>query len=284
MTKKDLMTIKEFAKLTGVRTHVLRYYDSLGILPPAYVDPNSGYRFYFLYQCELIFTIQMCVEAGISLKEFSNYLSNDSSVIRYEKLIAYVNCRLVEQIQKLQNMLNRIKMFSDVADVADTIHRSGAPCRVVYPEMNCLMIPYPGKQSGDRFQKYAKLVIQAVPQMNYLKFIGSGLLLRRKDEGEDWEQLLFGILLDDPGPWRKDSRFFTIPAGEYLCREVPHSGIEQVWEWSAPYVDAKDIELALETELFVNAYNYVEPPLEQRCLLRKHKHGFKEKESIHIIH
>ena len=40
------MKISEFARLTGVPQKTLRYYDEIGLFPPAEVDPANGYRYY----------------------------------------------------------------------------------------------------------------------------------------------------------------------------------------------------------------------------------------------
>lgn len=40
------MSIGEFAKVSGLTPKALRLYDELGLLPPAQVDPRSGYRSY----------------------------------------------------------------------------------------------------------------------------------------------------------------------------------------------------------------------------------------------
>lgn len=41
-----MVTIGEFARLSGLTPKALRLYGELGLLPPARVDPGSGYRFY----------------------------------------------------------------------------------------------------------------------------------------------------------------------------------------------------------------------------------------------
>ena len=40
------MQIKEFAELTGVSVRTLHYYDETGLLKPAFVDKQTGYRHY----------------------------------------------------------------------------------------------------------------------------------------------------------------------------------------------------------------------------------------------
>jgi len=40
------MQINEFAKLVSVSVRTLHYYDEIGLLKPAFVDEQNGYRFY----------------------------------------------------------------------------------------------------------------------------------------------------------------------------------------------------------------------------------------------
>jgi protein phosphatase len=40
----DLMSIGEFARRSRLSPKALRLYDELGLLPPARVDEDSGYR------------------------------------------------------------------------------------------------------------------------------------------------------------------------------------------------------------------------------------------------
>ena len=61
MEKKDLLSIGDFSKITGVHIKALRYYDSIGILTPVYTDPESGYRYYALHQKAVVDAIQFCV-------------------------------------------------------------------------------------------------------------------------------------------------------------------------------------------------------------------------------
>ncbi len=66
-----------------------------------------------------------------------------------------------------------------------------------------------------------------------------------------------------------DYPILHIPAGQYLCKKVDQSSIGRVWDWCLPYVSEKEIELIIETELFVGNYSFSKPALEQRCFLKK---------------
>jgi hypothetical protein len=43
---EDLLPIGRFARLCRLSVKQLRHYDDLGLLTPARVDPDSGYRYY----------------------------------------------------------------------------------------------------------------------------------------------------------------------------------------------------------------------------------------------
>lgn len=45
-TRQNLLAIGAFAGAAGLSLKALRLYDQLGILPTAYTDPDSGYRYY----------------------------------------------------------------------------------------------------------------------------------------------------------------------------------------------------------------------------------------------
>ena len=66
------MHINEFAKLAGVSVRTLHYYDEIGLLKPAEVDQQNGYRFYdensilrmqeILFYRELDFSLKSIIE------------------------------------------------------------------------------------------------------------------------------------------------------------------------------------------------------------------------------
>ncbi|PJJ27243.1 MerR family transcriptional regulator [Lacrimispora celerecrescens] len=70
-------TINKLAKLAGVSTRTLRYYDELGLLSPARVSSN-GYRVYGQKEIDRLQQILFYRELGVSLEEIRNILaSND---------------------------------------------------------------------------------------------------------------------------------------------------------------------------------------------------------------
>lgn len=48
MSTDDLLSIGVFSVVTGLSINALRHYDETGLLRPAFVDPDTGYRRYQL--------------------------------------------------------------------------------------------------------------------------------------------------------------------------------------------------------------------------------------------
>ena len=47
-----LLTIGAFGRMSGLSIKALRLYDESGLLPPTWIDPESGYRYYAPGQLE----------------------------------------------------------------------------------------------------------------------------------------------------------------------------------------------------------------------------------------
>ena len=78
--KNELLSIGEAAKLKQVSAKSLRYYETIGILKPAYVDPSSGYRYYSPNQMIDLDVILTCIELGIPLKSLTDHKTNRGSL------------------------------------------------------------------------------------------------------------------------------------------------------------------------------------------------------------
>jgi MerR family transcriptional regulator, redox-sensitive transcriptional activator SoxR len=74
----EKLTIGEVAALAGLQTSTLRYYESIGILPP----PNriSGQRRYSREILSVLAIIQLAKEANFSLPEIKTLLYGEGSI------------------------------------------------------------------------------------------------------------------------------------------------------------------------------------------------------------
>jgi len=72
MNDKTLLSIKEFAKYTGVKQSTLRFYDEIGLLSPAARGEENNYRYYRPNQSMTVSFINILIELGVSLAEIKN--------------------------------------------------------------------------------------------------------------------------------------------------------------------------------------------------------------------
>jgi MerR family redox-sensitive transcriptional activator SoxR len=76
----DELTIGEVAELTGLQTSTLRYYESIGILPPPH--RMSGQRRYSRDVLQIMAVIQLAKEANFTLPEIKALLYDYSQQSR----------------------------------------------------------------------------------------------------------------------------------------------------------------------------------------------------------
>lgn len=75
-----MMSIGEFALNSGLSIKALRFYDERGVLPPADVDPHTGYRSYRARQLWDAATIRVLRAAGVSLDRVTEALAEPDRV------------------------------------------------------------------------------------------------------------------------------------------------------------------------------------------------------------
>jgi len=267
MQKEDLLSISELAAISGVNAKSLRYYDRLGILRPVFVDPDSGYRYYAFYQKEQVEAIQVCVELGIPLKQFTEFAKSDKQGFQYGELLAYGSKLLTEKMKDLQLRLERLREWQAETDRAEDCYARKEPEIYEMPSYNCWVVPYSGVHGCATAQKLTKEIILKIYQKGLRQGYSHGLMLMRQDR--QWKQFLF-VDVDRRTPkaeLEKYPEIIHIPSSRYLCKKVEQSSIGQVWDWCLSYVKEEQVQLVVESELFIGDYYFPAPHLEQRCLL-----------------
>lgn len=102
------MQIKEFADFTGVSVRTLHYYDEIGLLKPAYVEEQTGYRYYDEVSLERMQEILFYRELDFSLKNICELLSSPNydkqeALDKQRKLLVLKKERLERLIGALDN-------------------------------------------------------------------------------------------------------------------------------------------------------------------------------------
>ncbi|PAK42639.1 transcriptional regulator, partial [Priestia megaterium] len=123
---KKKLTISEMAKLRGVTTETLRHYDRIGLFKPFYVDENTGYRYYSIFQYEVLGTIKELRQIGMSIDEIKYYF-NERNMKKSLDILRDKHAELVlklEEIMELEeNIRHKIKNLDEIVseDIVSTV-------------------------------------------------------------------------------------------------------------------------------------------------------------------
>ena len=99
--KEQLLSIGKMAEINGVTIPTLRLYDKNGLLKPAYIDPDSSYRYYTLQQTARLDIIAYMKELGMSLGEIRSVLQKEDIAL-IAGILARKNEQLHEQMRRLK--------------------------------------------------------------------------------------------------------------------------------------------------------------------------------------
>ncbi|WP_079480439.1 MerR family transcriptional regulator [Halobacillus salinus] len=102
--------ISEFAKLTGLSKETLRYYAQVGLLEPAYINPNNHYRYYDDGSYFLALLLGKLRSFGFSIQEMKSVM-DDESFANLEELLLQKRQRMKRQIGELQERMKELDVF-----------------------------------------------------------------------------------------------------------------------------------------------------------------------------
>lgn len=129
------MQIKEFADFTGVSVRTLHYYDEIGLLKPAYVEEQTGYRYYDNVCLERMQEILFYRELDFPLKNICEMLSSPG----YDRQDALEKQRRLLILKK--------KRLERLIDALDSVKRG-----------ECVMKAFENKEYEETRKQYEKEV------------------------------------------------------------------------------------------------------------------------------
>jgi len=98
--------IKQLAQLAGISVRTLRYYDEIGLLPPAYVGDN-GYRYYETAQVDRLQQIRLYRAMQVPLAEIGDLLDQSPAAVVTALKQQYQ--ALLDQRQQLDTLLTLVQ-------------------------------------------------------------------------------------------------------------------------------------------------------------------------------
>lgn len=108
--RKDVMfKIGDFSRISRVPAKTLRYYDEIGLLKPAHVDPENGYRYYALDQLTRLHTILALKDLDFSLEQIARMLDDDLSVEQIRGMLKMKQAEIERRVVAEQGRLGRVE-------------------------------------------------------------------------------------------------------------------------------------------------------------------------------
>jgi DNA-binding transcriptional MerR regulator len=129
--RRPRLTISEFGRRSGLSHKALRLYDLSGLLPPAHVDPATGYRLYSVDQLERARRISLLRRLDMPLATVSEVLAGGDAeaVARLDRWWAAQEASTADKRGTLEYLRARLTRTAEAAaaryavrlrDVADT--------------------------------------------------------------------------------------------------------------------------------------------------------------------
>jgi DNA-binding transcriptional MerR regulator len=122
--------IGDFSRIARVSCRLLRYYDELGLLKPAQLERDSGYRYYSASQLPRLNRILVLKELGLSLEDIARVLDSNLSAAELRGMLIVrrndAQRALAEEMERLRHIESRIAQIDAEGELSvdDVIMRS----------------------------------------------------------------------------------------------------------------------------------------------------------------
>jgi DNA-binding transcriptional MerR regulator len=113
---EGLLSIGQFAEASRLSQKALRLYATKGLLPPAWVDPDSGYRYYRPEQVRTATVIALLRRAGMPLAEIRSFVRdpNPEWLRDYEQRVADELAERRRALRYLQRLMEEEELMYDL--------------------------------------------------------------------------------------------------------------------------------------------------------------------------
>ncbi len=236
--RNKLLSIGEVSKMKHVSVKSLRYYETLGILTPAYVSKSSGYRYYSMNQMIDIDIILSCIELSIPLKSLTEYINPNGS-LDLRSLLEQGHEIAIQRIHQSQAALARIKSAMDEIDAQ--VKLQNAPQPYIRTISNHTALYSPWKLTGFKGSTYVQAITDLytrAEEYGIVPLYVQGMIHKPSTTHTDW-----GVYVEVYIPEYSDIKvgkkpkvlcndliLMRIPAGDYSGWQVRTSSFETCFE------------------------------------------------------
>lgn len=211
-------TISEFAKLRNININSLRYYEKIGVLLPAHIDPSTKYRYYSAEQLLILDTLLWCIDIGIPLKDLKQY-QNDHTFMG-QKLFEDGRRIAMQKMEDIRSGLEKVEYLLKCQENNQKYENRQGLYERDFPERHFLIKKWPEDPDS----------IQGMEDINSSLFLYAeekkmqpvspcGIIVRFAGRRPAVSCLYCEVLKN-----YNDERVFTVPSGQFLCKQIKTAG------------------------------------------------------------
>jgi DNA-binding transcriptional MerR regulator len=112
LSVSTLLSIGDFSRMTFLSVKRLRHYHEVGLLPPAEIDPETGYRRYELRQVPTAQVIRRLRELGMSLDEVRVVMDAPDVGARNAAISAHLR-RMEGELERTRSTVRALRLLLD---------------------------------------------------------------------------------------------------------------------------------------------------------------------------
>jgi DNA-binding transcriptional MerR regulator len=208
-----MFSIGEFARLGGVSARTLRHYDEIGLLRPATVDPETGYRGYSAAQLGQLNRVMALKELGLSLTQVRQLLGG-VTLVELRGMLALRRAQLEQELQVHRSQLLGIEARLRSIAREDSMPADDIVAKVI-PAMGVVAIA--GRAPGFGPANVVPVVNQLEARFDQLgiydrvKEAGPRVIFYEREHDEDVTVVLALPVAEPPGELPEPARYRVLP-------------------------------------------------------------------------
>ncbi len=254
--KQNLILIGEFSKITGVNVKCLRYYDKIGVLKPAYINPDSGYRYYSVDQVYTVEIIRLCVELDIPLRNLTEYMGEDEGA-HFAAMLDHGKLAAQEKLRQIQRGLQFVTVLRADIDHLKTCRKVCGRFECELPPRLFFVLPYDKGQQDKQFASALHQLFRLAVEEEAFPLYDYGLLHEYGPAGV--QKYIYLEVLAQGCP---SSHSMEIPGGTFHCLQVEGYHLEEAPRLFPGLLDGGETAWVIETALLTRKCRLERPLME----------------------
>ncbi|WP_432514195.1 MerR family transcriptional regulator [Kineococcus sp. SYSU DK001] len=239
-----MFSIGEFAALARVSVRVLRHYDALGLLPPAVVDPVTGYRSYRAAQLSRLNRVLALKDLGLTLQQVRAVLDEEVGVQELQGMLRLRRAELAEQVAadvaRLRAVEVRLRVIEEEGTVGtqDVVVKDTDPVRVA--ELSAVAASFEPDDIGPVIQPLYEQLHRRLAEAG-VRPTGPGVAWYEHADGGDGGAVRVhaGVVVDARQEARGGVQVTDLPPvrAATIVHHGPMDGVDATWQVLARWIE-----------------------------------------------